>query len=74
MVFVLVEETPGKDDSGRDEEGRRTRSNSFVGTAQYVSPEVLKGQYANVGPPADLWALGCILYYFISGFPPFQEP
>lgn len=48
------------------------RKNSFVGTAQYVSPEVLKS-----GPPhwsTDLWALGCIIYQMISGLPPFRGP
>ncbi|ODM93554.1 3-phosphoinositide-dependent protein kinase 1 [Orchesella cincta] len=53
-------------------ESNRTRSNSFVGTAQYVSPEVLKGRYSEVGPSADLWAFGCILYQLISGALPFQ--
>lgn len=51
---------------------RNNRSNSFVGTAQYVSPEVLKGRYSEVGPPADLWAFGCIIYQLIGGVLPFQ--
>ncbi|CAL8132568.1 unnamed protein product [Orchesella dallaii] len=53
-------------------ESNRTRSNSFVGTAQYVSPEVLKGRYSEVGPSADLWAFGCLLFQLISGALPFQ--
>lgn len=47
------------------------RKSSFVGTAQYVSPEVLKA-----GSPhwaTDLWALGCIIYQMIAGLPPFRE-
>uniref|UniRef100_A0A336L6Q3 3-phosphoinositide-dependent protein kinase 1 n=1 Tax=Culicoides sonorensis TaxID=179676 RepID=A0A336L6Q3_CULSO len=50
-------------------QGRR-RKNSFVGTAQYVSPEVLKGQATSRF--TDLWALGCIIYQMISGLPPFR--
>lgn len=55
-------------------EGRTARSNSFVGTAQYVSPEVLKGRYPEVGPPADLWAFGCIVFQLVAGSLPFQAP
>lgn len=48
----------------------RKRTNSFVGTAQYVSPEILTGQYTTKS--VDLWALGCIIYQMISGLPPFR--
>ncbi|XP_055912054.1 3-phosphoinositide-dependent protein kinase 1 isoform X2 [Eupeodes corollae] len=48
----------------------RRRKNSFVGTAQYVSPEVLQSQ--PIHRTADLWALGCIIYQMISGLPPFR--
>lgn len=48
----------------------RKRTNSFVGTAQYVSPEILTGQRTT--KTADLWALGCIVYQMISGLPPFR--
>lgn len=48
----------------------RKRRSSFVGTAQYVSPEVL--QNAPITPASDLWALGCIIYQMMSGLPPFR--
>ncbi|KAK7071615.1 3-phosphoinositide dependent protein kinase-1, partial [Halocaridina rubra] len=52
------------------EDGKR-RKNSFVGTAQYVSPELLENK--PVGPASDLWAVGCILYQMVSGLPPFRS-
>lgn len=44
--------------------------NSFVGTAQYVSPELLTDKRAVKS--SDLWALGCIIYQLLSGLPPFR--
>jgi len=46
------------------------RRNSFVGTAQYVSPEILTNSGSS--PASDLWALGCIIYQMVTGIPPFQ--
>lgn len=54
-----------------DEQGMRERKNSFVGTAQYISPELLKDKSASFS--SDLWALGCILYQMLAGSPPFQS-
>ena len=64
-----------KDDDERNEEERgldeERRKNSFVGTAQYVSPELLTDKTASHA--SDLWALGCIIYQMISGLPPFRS-
>lgn len=46
------------------------RANSFVGTAQYVSPELLTEKSACKS--SDLWALGCIIYQLVAGLPPFR--
>jgi 3-phosphoinositide dependent protein kinase-1 len=46
------------------------RSNSFVGTAAYISPELLNDHYSVKA--SDLWALGCVLYQLLCGRSPFQ--
>eukprot|EP00062_Callorhinchus_milii_P023860 gi/632983154/ref/XP_007908507.1/ PREDICTED: striated muscle preferentially expressed protein kinase isoform X3 [Callorhinchus milii] len=40
-----------------------------VGTADYMSPEMLKGDA--IGPPADIWGLGVLTYIMLSGRSPF---
>ncbi|EOD43494.1 putative serine threonine protein kinase protein [Neofusicoccum parvum UCRNP2] len=46
------------------------RAESFVGTAEYVSPELLTDK--NACKASDLWAFGCIIYQLLSGRPPFK--
>jgi len=52
------------------EEGR-SRTATFVGTAEYVSPEMLEDDECEA--PADLWALGCIIYKLFTGETPFTD-
>jgi serine/threonine protein kinase len=45
---------------------------SFVGTAEYISPELLNDQA--VTGACDFWALGCIIYQMFVGETPFKKP
>jgi len=48
-----------------------TKLRVFCGTPSYMSPEIVtKKDY--YGPPADMWALGILLYAMISGRFPFK--
>ncbi|PWN26947.1 hypothetical protein BDZ90DRAFT_233029 [Jaminaea rosea] len=46
------------------------RPSSFVGTAEYVSPELLSSSLT--GPASDFWALGCVIFQMLAGRPPFK--
>lgn len=48
------------------------KSSSFVGTAEYVAPEILSSKPAT--PAADWWGLGCVLYRLVAGGVPFAAP
>ncbi len=54
-----------------DDQSSSSPRNSFVGTQDYVSPEVLSGEKVAT-KACDLWALGCMVYQMLSGISPFR--
>jgi serine/threonine-protein kinase len=55
-----------------DASEKLTQTGTAVGTPLYMSPEQSMGDV--VGPTADIYSLGCVLYEMLAGTPPFTGP
>ena len=49
-----------------------TRSGQLIGSPAYMPPEQARGEGRHLGPEADVYSLGAILYHALTGRAPFE--
>jgi serine/threonine-protein kinase len=75
-ILLTVDGIPKITDFGLakrlSEDSGQTKAGTLMGTPNYMAPEQARGEVQNVGPLADIYTLGAILFELLTGRPPFQ--
>ena len=73
--FGLVKRDRNKMGQSSSISGAISQTGKILGTPSYMSPEQFEpeGEFGSVGPKSDVWALGAVLFFTLTGQPPFAS-
>jgi eukaryotic-like serine/threonine-protein kinase len=75
-VLLTTEQEPKITDFGLakrlEQNAGQTQSGAIMGTPSYMAPEQAEGKNRRIGPAADVYGLGAVLYECLTGRPPFR--
>ncbi|MEW6746258.1 MAG: SUMF1/EgtB/PvdO family nonheme iron enzyme [Planctomycetota bacterium] len=69
MTGISIEPTDSSED--RLDKALCTMDGDVVGTPAYMAPEQARGAVEEVGPRADVYSMGAVLYHLLAGHSPY---